>query len=70
MGHGDRRARGVRGAWLLAAILTGCSGYRPAPPAFTKRSTSPIGSAPATRLRITVFEQDDLTNTYGVDQSG
>ena|SRR6478609_10036791 len=70
MGHGDRRARGVRGTWLLAAILTGCTGYRPAPPAFHAALEQPYRVGPGDRLRITVFDQATLTNTYSVDQSG
>lgn len=56
---------------LLASLATaGCSGYRPAPDAFHKAINQPYRLGAGDRIRVTVYEQDDLTNTYGVDQSG
>jgi len=56
---------------LAIALLTGgCSGYRPAPEAFHSALNQPYRLGPGDRLRITVFEQDSLTNTYNVDPSG
>lgn len=50
--------------------LTGCSGYRPAPQAFHEAVIQPYRLDSGDNLRITVFEQQDLTNTYAVDQAG
>jgi polysaccharide biosynthesis/export protein len=56
----------------LAAVfaLSACSGYRPAPPAFHQATMRPYVLDAGDNLRITVFEQDGLTNTYAVDQAG
>ncbi|MEM8750914.1 MAG: polysaccharide biosynthesis/export family protein [Pseudomonadota bacterium] len=51
--------------------VTGCaSRYQPAPPAFHEVLQQPYRLDAGDRLRITVFEQDDLTNTYVVDKAG
>ena len=57
---------------LLAAALlvTGCSTYRPVDQAFHAALTEPYLLDAGDRLRITVFGQQDLTNTYTVDKSG
>ena len=56
---------------LLAALLAGgCSGYRPAPAAFHEVIYQPYLLDAGDRLRITVFDQETLTNTYSVDQAG
>ena len=57
-------------ALLTAALVAGCSGYRPAPAAFNAALTEPYRLGAGDRVRITVFEQESLTNTYNVDQSG
>ncbi|BCH25682.1 sugar ABC transporter substrate-binding protein [Mesorhizobium sp. L-8-10] len=57
-------------AMLAAAILAGCAGYRPAPEAFHEALDKPYLLGAGDRVRVTVFEQADLTNTYSVDQSG
>jgi polysaccharide export outer membrane protein len=57
-------------ALLAAAVLAGCSGYRPAPAAFNEAMTQPYRLGAGDKVRITVFEQESLTNTYAVDQSG
>jgi polysaccharide biosynthesis/export protein len=54
----------------LAAALSGCSAYRPAPPAFHEALSQPYILDSGDRVRITVFEQESLTNVYAVDQSG
>jgi len=56
------------GMVLLAS--SGCSSYRPAPAAFHEALNRPYLLDAGDRLRITVFEQPDLTNTYSVDPSG
>ncbi len=57
-------------AIVLAAFVAGCSSYRPAPSAFHEALNKPYTLDAGDRIRITVFEQTDLTNTYAVDQSG
>jgi polysaccharide biosynthesis/export protein len=54
----------------LAAPLAGCNTYGPAPQAFNQSLTAPYRLDSGDRLRITVFDQAGLTNTYNVDQSG
>lgn len=55
---------------LSALLLAGCSSYRPAPAAFHEALDQPYRLGAGDRIRVTVFEQDGLTNTYSVDQSG
>lgn len=57
-------------ALLAGLILSGCSGYRPAPEAFHKMLDQPYRLGSGDRIRVTVFDQDGLTNTYSIDQSG
>jgi polysaccharide export outer membrane protein len=57
-------------AVVAAAALTACSSYRPAPEAFHEALDQPYRLGSGDRIRVTVFEQDGLTNTYNVDQSG
>ncbi|TCD14401.1 polysaccharide export protein [Oricola cellulosilytica] len=54
----------------LAVLVAGCSGYRPAPAAFHEAINQPYVLDAGDRIRVTVFDQEDLTNTYAVDQSG
>lgn len=51
-------------------LATGCSGYRPAPPAFHEAIDQPYILDAGDRIRVTVFEQESLSNVYSVDQSG
>ncbi len=55
---------------LVMFAVTGCASYRPAPPAFHDALTRPYVLDAGDQLRITVFDQDNLTNTYSVDQAG
>lgn len=54
----------------FASVLVGCASYKPAPRAFHEATIQPYRLDSGDRLRITVFEQQDLTGTYGVDQAG
>ena len=54
----------------LLPVLSGCGSYRPAPKAFHEATIQPYRLDAGDRLRITVFEQKGLTNTYSVDQAG
>lgn len=58
--------------FLLAAgvALSGCSSYRPAPPAFHAAIGQPYVLDAGDSVRVTVFDQANLTNSYAVDQSG
>lgn len=57
-------------ALLAVSMLAGCSSYRPAPAAFHEVLDQPYRLGAGDRIRVTVFEQEGLTNTYSVDQSG
>jgi polysaccharide biosynthesis/export protein len=57
-------------ALMAAATLAGCSGYKPAPQAFHEVTIQPYRLDAGDRLRVTVFEQGDLSGTYSVDQAG
>lgn len=65
-----RSPRSIVHALLAAALLAGCTSYRPAPPAFHEALNQPYQLGAGDRIRVTVFEQDGLTNIYSIDQSG
>lgn len=60
----------ILGVIMVALSATSCSGYQPTPAAFHEALTQPYRLGAGDRIRVTVFEQDSLTNTYAVDQSG
>lgn len=68
------RARSKRLSFLacagLSLALAGCTGYRPAPPAFSAMTTQPYRLDAGDQLRITVFDQDGLSGLYDVSQAG
>ncbi len=55
---------------VLSMILGGCASYRPAPPAFNAAINKPYMLDAGDRIRLTVFDQEGITNTYSVDQAG
>ncbi|OHV76352.1 polysaccharide biosynthesis/export family protein [Rhizobium sp. LCM 4573] len=55
---------------VAATALAGCTTYRPAPKAFHEATIQPYRLDSGDRLRINVFEQPGLSNTYTVDQAG
>ncbi len=55
---------------VVLMIAVGCSSYRPTPAAFHEALTKPYLIGAGDRVRVTVFEQDGLSNTYSIDQSG
>lgn len=55
---------------VLMMALGGCTTYKPAPKAFNEATIQPYSLDSGDRLRITVFDQPSLTNTYTVDQAG
>ncbi len=66
-----RMGRALLAALGLAALsLSACSSYRPAPSAFNEALNQPYVLDSGDQVRITVFDQQSLTNTYNVDQSG
>ena len=54
----------------LALAIGGCSGYRPTPSAFHAVLNQPYRLGAGDRVRVTVFEQDSLTNTYSINSAG
>ncbi len=60
----------IMAAFLLAISLSACSGYRPAPTTLNQSMNSPYILNAGDQLRITVFDQQNLTNNYAVSQSG
>ena len=58
---------------LLAAgalALSACSSYQPAPEAFHAVTVAPYQLDSGDQLRVTVFDQENLTGIYGVNQAG
>lgn len=53
-----------------ALTLAGCAANAPAPKSFEQAALQPYRLDSGDRLRISVFEQTGLTNTYTVDQAG
>ncbi|WP_319410309.1 polysaccharide biosynthesis/export family protein [uncultured Cohaesibacter sp.] len=56
--------------FILAIGLGSCSSYRPAGDAFHKSLVGPYVLDSGDRVRVTVFNQNDLNKEYAVDQSG
>ena len=52
------------------AVLSGCNSYKPAPQAFNQATIQPYSLDSGDRLRVVVFGQDGLTNSYIVDAAG
>lgn len=57
-------------ALLAAMTMSACSGYHPAPQAFHEALYEPYLLDAGDQVRVTVFDQENLTNTYSVDQAG
>lgn len=53
-----------------SAFVSSCTSYRPPPKAFQEATIQPYRVDSGDRLRITVFDQKDLSTTYSVDQAG
>ncbi len=67
------RRKPVQALALIAvavAALSGCTSYQPAPKSFEQATIQPYRLDSGDRLRVTVFEQQSLSNTYTVDQAG
>ena len=63
-------ARAVLTAFAITLGASGCAKYEAPPPAFHKSLQQPYRLDSGDNLRITVFEQDELTNSYAVDKAG
>lgn len=55
---------------ILGMVTTGCATYQPVDEAFHKVLKQPYNLDAGDKVRITVYEQADLTNTYAVDKGG
>ena len=55
---------------LMAVLISACASYKPLNPAFHKALNEPYRLDSGDVLRVTVFEQTELTNTYSVDKAG
>jgi polysaccharide export outer membrane protein len=55
---------------MSATIMTGCATYQPVDETFHAVLTQPYVLDSGDSVRVTVFEQRDLTNTYSVDKGG
>ncbi len=65
-----KRRQFLTGLTALALPLGGCASYSPPSRAFHEATIQPYRLDSGDQLRITVFEQTSLTNTYSVDQAG
>ncbi|MCY1663930.1 polysaccharide biosynthesis/export family protein [Rhizobium sp. SL86] len=54
----------------VVMALSGCTSYQPAPKSFQQATIQPYRLDSGDRLRVTVFDQPNLSNTYTVDQAG
>jgi polysaccharide export outer membrane protein len=55
---------------VTATALAGCTSHAPAPKSFQEATIQPYRLDSGDRLRINVFEQPGLSNSYTVDQAG
>lgn len=55
---------------LTSIFVTACSTYKPTDEAFHEALNRPYTLDAGDRLRVTVFDQTDLSNTYAVDKGG
>ncbi|MBL4598495.1 MAG: polysaccharide export protein [Rhizobiaceae bacterium] len=55
---------------VSSTLIVGCSTYKPVGGAFHEALNRPYTLDSGDRLRVTVFEQTNLTNTYAIDKGG
>ncbi len=71
MSFARSRSKIALAAALAATTMLGaCSTYQPAPKSFQEATIQPYRLDSGDRLRVSVFEQTGLSNTYTVDQAG
>ena len=71
MSFARSRSQIALAAALAATTMLGaCSTYQPAPKSFQEATIQPYRLDSGDRLRVSVFEQTGLSNTYTVDQAG
>ena len=70
MFRSSRRGFAFAACVVALAFLAGCTGYRPAPEAFHEAINKPYLLDAGDQLRVTVFDQADLSNSYAVGKSG
>ena len=66
----DMRLKKIVICFLLGLGVTACSSYRPVPQAFHEVINQAYVLDAGDKVRVTVFQQADLTNTFGIDSSG
>ncbi len=54
----------------VAVLISACASYKPLDPAFHKALSEPYRLDSGDVLRVIVFGQTELTNTYSVDKAG
>lgn len=71
MSFARSRSKIALAAALAATTMLGaCNTYQPAPKSFQEATIQPYRLDSGDRLRVSVFEQTGLSNTYTVDQAG
>lgn len=71
MSFARSRSKFALAAALAATTMLGaCTTYQPAPKSFQQATIQPYRLDSGDRLRVSVFEQTGLSNTYTVDQAG
>lgn len=55
---------------VMGMVTTGCATYQPVDEAFHRVLKQPYNLDAGDKVRVTVYEQADLTNTYVVDKGG
>ncbi len=55
---------------IAGSVISGCATYQPVDEAFHAVLTQPYMLDAGDSVRVTVFEQTDLTNSYAVDKAG
>lgn len=55
---------------FVVMFLSACAAYKPLNPAFHKVLQEPYTLDSGDEIRVTVFSQEDLTNTYMIDKGG
>jgi len=64
------RLKAVLASLIVGLTISGCATYKPVNNAFYEELKKPYTLDSGDRMRVTVFGQNDLTNTYSVEKSG